>query len=139
MARCSPTSPAARPELGVVGFDVLKEHQLPVAQLVDRFGGCWMAVAVKASGYERAADLPLHCRVASKFTHCAREYFDASICGRAGASQWIGGAQPITGMSDIVDLRPPDAAKDNGLVAIDICSVHSRLRVTLSMRSTMVH
>ena len=44
-------------QLGVVGYDVLKEHQLPVAQLVDLgFGGCRMAVAVKASsGYTRAA------------------------------------------------------------------------------------
>ena len=43
-------------QLGVVGYDVLKEHQLPVAQLVDLgFGGCRMSVAVKASSpYRRA-------------------------------------------------------------------------------------
>ena len=36
-------------QLGVVGYDVLKEHQLPVAQLVDLgFGGCRMAVAGQA-------------------------------------------------------------------------------------------
>jgi len=37
-------------QLGVVGYDVLKEHQLPVAQLVDLgFGGCRMSVAVQES------------------------------------------------------------------------------------------
>ena len=57
-------------QLGVVGYDVLKEHQLPVAQLVDLgFGGCRMAVAVQeSSGYVRAADLPPHCRVATRST-----------------------------------------------------------------------
>ena len=65
-------------QLGVVGYDVLRENQMPVAQLVDLgFGGCHMAVAVKKkSGYLRAADLPPHCRVASKFTRCSKEFFD---------------------------------------------------------------
>jgi ATP phosphoribosyltransferase len=55
-------------QLGVVGYDVLREHRLPVAPLVDLgFGGCRMAVAVKqSSGYRRAADLPAHCRIACK-------------------------------------------------------------------------
>ena len=89
-------------QLGVVGYDVLKEHQLPVAQLVDLgFGGCRMAVAVQeSSGYTRAADLPAHCRVASKFTHCAREYFDALDLPvelvHLNGSVELG---PITGMS----------------------------------------
>ena len=63
-------------QLGVVGYDVLREHRLPVAQLLDLgFGGCRMAVAVQASsGYRRALDLPAHCRVASKFTRCAQDY-----------------------------------------------------------------
>ncbi len=66
-------------QFGVVGYDVLREHQMPVAHLLDLgFGSCRMAVAVKASsGYKRAAELPPHCRVASKFTRCAREFFDA--------------------------------------------------------------
>ena len=111
-------------QLGVVGHDVLKEHQLPVAQLVDLgFGGCRMAVAVKASsGYLRAADLPPHCRVASKFTHCAREYFDALDLPvelvHLNGSVELG---PITGMSEaIVDLVATGRTlKDNGLVAIE--------------------
>ena len=65
-------------QLGVVGYDVLQEQQRNVAQLLDLgFGGCRMAVAVKASSpYRRAADLPAHCRVASKFTRCASEFFE---------------------------------------------------------------
>tara|TARA_B100000029_G_scaffold306946_1_gene299762 strand:- start:1048 stop:1701 length:654 start_codon:yes stop_codon:yes gene_type:complete len=111
-------------QLGVVGFDVLREKQMPVAQLVDLgFGGCHMAVAVKEnSGYERAADLPAHCRVASKFTHCARSYFDqlelpVELVHLTGSVE-LG---PITGMTEaIVDLVATGRTlRDNGLVAIE--------------------
>ena len=111
-------------QLGVVGYDVLREHQLPVAHLVDLgFGGCRMAVAVKASsGYRRASDLPPHCRVASKFTHCARDYFDSLELPvelvHLNGSVELG---PITGMSEaIVDLVATGRTlQDNGLVAIE--------------------
>ena len=111
-------------QLGVVGYDVLREHQMPVAQLVDLgFGGCRMAVAVKASsGYQHAADLPPHCRVASKFTHCAREFFDAldlpvELVHLTGSVE-LG---PLTGIAEaIVDLVATGRTlRDNGLVAIE--------------------
>jgi ATP phosphoribosyltransferase len=111
-------------QLGVVGYDVLREHQLPVAQLVDLgFGGCRMAVAVKASsGYRRAADLPAHCRVASKFTRCAEAFFEqldlpVELIHLTGSVE-LG---PITGMSEaIVDLVATGRTlRDNGLVAIE--------------------
>ena len=111
-------------QLGVVGYDVLKEHQMPVAQLVDlNFGGCRMSVAVKeSSGYRRAADLPPHCRVASKFTRCARGYFDSlelpvELVHLTGSVE-LG---PITGIAEaIVDLVATGRTlKDNGLVAIE--------------------
>ena len=111
-------------QLGVVGYDVLKEHQIPVAQLVDlNFGGCRMSVAVKeSSGYRRAADLPPHCRVASKFTRCARDYFDSlelpvELVHLTGSVE-LG---PITGIAEaIVDLVATGRTlKDNGLVAIE--------------------
>ncbi|HJN35146.1 MAG: ATP phosphoribosyltransferase [Prochlorococcus sp.] len=120
-------------QLGVVGYDVLREHQMPVAQLVDLgFGGCRMSVAVKASsGYERAADLPAHCRVASKFTHCAREFFDAldlpvELVHLTGSVE-LG---PLTGIAEaIVDLVASGRTlRDNGLVAIeDLFSSTARL------------
>ena len=110
--------------LGVVGYDVLKEHQMPVAQLVDlNFGGCRMSVAVKeSSGYRCAADLPPHCRVASKFTRCARQYFDAlelpvELVHLTGSVE-LG---PITGIAEaIVDLVATGRTlRDNGLIAIE--------------------
>ena len=111
-------------QLGVVGHDVLREHQLPVSQLVDLgFGACRMAVAVKASsGYERALDLPAHCRVASKFTRSAEAFFEqidlpVELIHLTGSVE-LG---PLTGMSEaIVDLVASGRTlKDNGLVAIE--------------------
>jgi ATP phosphoribosyltransferase len=111
-------------QLGVVGYDVLQELQLFVAPLVDLgFGGCRMSVAVKASsGYKRAADLPAHCRVASKFTRCAEDYFrkldlPVELIHLAGSVE-LG---PITGMSEaIVDLVATGRTlQENGLVAIE--------------------
>ncbi len=111
-------------QLGVVGYDVLKEHQMPVAQLVDLgFGGCRMAVAVKDnSGYRSASDLPPHCRIASKFTNCAREFFDeldlpVELVHLTGSVE-LG---PLTGIAEaIVDLVATGRTlKENGLVAIE--------------------
>jgi ATP phosphoribosyltransferase len=111
-------------QLGVVGFDVLQEQQLPVAQLLDLgFGGCRMSVAVKAaSPYRRAADLPPHCRVASKFTRCAEAFFDSldlpvELIHLTGSVE-LG---PLTGMSEaIVDLVATGRTlQENGLVAIE--------------------
>ena len=97
---------------------------MPVANLVDLgFGGCRMAVAVKeSSGYECAAELPPHCRVASKFTNCARAFFDdldlpVELVHLTGSVE-LG---PITGMAEaIVDLVASGRTlRDNGLVAIE--------------------
>ncbi|MEB3238938.1 MAG: ATP phosphoribosyltransferase [Cyanobacteriota bacterium] len=111
-------------QLGVVGYDVLREQQRPVAQLLDLgFGGCRMAVAVKESSpYRCAADLPPHCRVASKFTRCAADYFDAldlpvDLIHLTGSVE-LG---PLTGVSEaIVDLVATGRTlRDNGLIAIE--------------------
>lgn len=111
-------------QLGVVGYDVLQEQQRNVAQLLDLgFGGCRMAVAVKASSpYRRAADLPAHCRVASKFTRCASEFFEKldlpiDLIHLTGSVE-LG---PLTGISEaIVDLVATGRTlKDNGLIAIE--------------------
>ncbi len=112
-------------QLGIVGYDVLKEKQPKVAHLADLgFGGCHLSVAVAAnSGYQSAVDLPPHCRVASKFVGSAREYFQSldlpvEIVPLSGSVE-LG---PITGMSEaIVDLVSTGRTlKENNLVELEV-------------------
>lgn len=110
-------------QLGVVGYDILREKQSQVAHLVDLgYGHCRMSVAVKQASYRSAIELPPHCRVASKFVNCAREYFEqldipVEIIPLYGSVE-LG---PITGMSEaIVDLVASGRTlKENNLVEID--------------------
>ncbi|MBW4524577.1 MAG: ATP phosphoribosyltransferase [Phormidium tanganyikae FI6-MK23] len=120
-------------QLGVVGYDVLKEKAPNVAHLLDLgFGQCRMSVAVKASSsYRSSLELPLHGRVASKFVHCAREYFEnldlpVEIVPLYGSVE-LG---PITGMSEaIVDLvATGNTLRENGLIEIDVL-FHSTARL----------
>ena len=112
-------------QLGIVGYDVLREKQPEVANLVDlQFGYCRLSVAVpKSSPYRRSVELPPHGRVASKFVNCAKEYFDSidlpiEIVPLSGSVE-LG---PITGMSEaIVDLvSTGKTLKENGLIEIDV-------------------
>ena len=111
-------------DLGIVGYDVLKESELKVAKLLDLgFGGCHMSLAVKnTSNYSKPTDLPANCKVASKFTKTARAYFDelnipVEIVHLTGSVE-LG---PITGMAEaIVDLvATGKTLKENGLSKID--------------------
>ena len=111
-------------QLGIVGFDVLKEQKLEVSNLVDLgFGECRMSVAVKSSsGYLSASDLPPNCRVASYFTNCAKLFFDqidlpVQLVHLSGSVE-LG---PITGMAEaIVDLVATGRTlRDNGLIEIE--------------------
>ncbi|KRH97981.1 ATP phosphoribosyltransferase [Cylindrospermopsis raciborskii S07] len=110
-------------QLGIVGYDVLKEKKPQVGQLVDlKFGYCRMSVAVKStSSYKSPLDLPAHGRVASKYVNCAREYFESldlpvEIVPLYGSVE-LG---PITGMSEaIVDIvSTGKTLRENGLVEI---------------------
>jgi ATP phosphoribosyltransferase len=110
-------------QLGIVGYDVLREKKPQVAHLVDlHFGDCRMSVAVKASSpYQLPIDLPAHGRVASKYVNCAREYFQSldlpvEIVPLYGSVE-LG---PITGMSEaIVDLVSTGRTlRENGLTEI---------------------
>ncbi|MEM6610753.1 MAG: ATP phosphoribosyltransferase [Cyanobacteria bacterium P01_C01_bin.72] len=112
-------------QLGIVGYDVLREKQPEVANLVDlEFGYCRLSVAVPAnSSYRRSVELPPHGRVASKFVNCAKEHFDeidlpVEIVPLSGSVE-LG---PITGMSEaIVDLvSTGKTLKENGLIEIDV-------------------
>ncbi len=112
-------------DLGIVGYDVLREKTPRVAHLIDLgFGKCRLSVAVKeTSPYRRAIELPAHGRVASKFVHCAREFFHnldlpVEIVTLYGSVE-LG---PITGMSEaIVDLVSTGRTlKENGLIEIEV-------------------
>ncbi|WP_026733764.1 ATP phosphoribosyltransferase [Fischerella sp. PCC 9605] len=112
-------------QLGIVGYDVLREKKPQVAHLVDlRFGYCRMSVAVKqSSSYRSPLDLPAHGRVASKYVNCAREYFHSldlpvEIVPLYGSVE-LG---PITGMSEaIVDLVSTGRTlRENGLMEIAV-------------------
>lgn len=112
-------------QLGIVGYDVLREKSPNVAHLADlKFGGCRLSVAVsQTSLYQKPQHLPPHGRVASKFVNCAREYFRAldlpvEIVPLSGSVE-LG---PITGMSEaIVDLVSTGRTlKENGLIEIDV-------------------
>lgn len=112
-------------QLGIVGYDVLREKQPQVAHLIDlQFGRCRMSVAVKESSpYRSAIELPLYGRVASKFVHCAHEYFQTldlavEIVPLYGSVE-LG---PITGMSEaIVDLVATGRTlQENGLIEIEV-------------------
>lgn len=112
-------------QLGIVGYDVLREKKPKVANLIDlQFGHCRLSVAVPASSpYRRSVELPPHGRVASKFVHCAKEHFDSidlpiEIVPLSGSVE-LG---PITGMSEaIVDLVSTGTTlKENGLIETDV-------------------
>ncbi len=112
-------------QLGIVGYDVLREKHSQVAQLADlQFGPCRLSVAVKqTSPYRSALELPPHCRIASKFVHCAKAYFNqlnlpVEIVPLSGSVE-LG---PLTGMSEaIVDLVSTGRTlKENGLVELEV-------------------
>lgn len=120
-------------QLGVVGFDVLKEKQPKIAHVCDLgFGGCRLSVAVaNKSGYRSAVDLPPHCRVASTFVNSAREYFQSidlavEIVPLSGSVE-LG---PITGMSEaIVDLVSTGTTlRENDLLELEVL-YHSTARL----------
>jgi ATP phosphoribosyltransferase len=112
-------------QLGLVGYDVLREKKPAVAHLADLgFGGCRLSVAVKTtSPYRSALDLPAHSRVASKYVNCARDYFQSldlpvEIVPLYGSVE-LG---PITGMSEaIVDLvSTGKTLKENNLMELEV-------------------
>ena len=112
-------------QMGIVGYDVLREKTPKIADLADlQFGYCRLSVAVKSdSHYARSLDLPAHARVATKFVQCAREYFHeldlpVELIPLYGSVELA----PITGMSEaIVDLVSTGRTlRENGLVEIEL-------------------
>ena len=113
-------------QLGIVGYDVLREKKPNVAQLIDlEFGYCRMSVAVpKDSPYKSSIQIPPHIRVASKFVHCAHDYFYGQLDLPVDIITLYGSVElgPITGMSEaIVDLvSTGKTLRENGLVELEV-------------------
>jgi ATP phosphoribosyltransferase len=112
-------------QLGIVGYDVLREKKPNVAHLIDlKFGYCRLSVAVKeSSSYRSSLDLPAQVRIASKYVNCARDYFQnvdlpVEIIPLSGSVE-LG---PITGISEaIVDIVSTGRTlKENGLIEIEM-------------------
>ena len=88
-------------DIGVVGKDVLLETQPDVYELLDLdLGKCRLAVAAK-NGWQENLSLPL--RVATKYPHVAKEYYEAQ--GRQIEIIKLNGSielAPLLGLSDVI-------------------------------------
>jgi ATP phosphoribosyltransferase regulatory subunit len=116
-------------DIGVVGKDILLEHQLDVYELLDlKVGRCRMAVAAP-KGFQDDHSGTL--RVATKFSGIARRHYQAQ--GRDIDIVHLNGSieiAPILGLTDvIVDIvETGTTLKENDLEVIeDIVSISARL------------
>ena len=116
-------------DIGVVGKDVLLETQPDVYELLDLgLGKCHLAVAAK-NGWQENLSLPL--RVATKYPHVAKEYYEAQ--GRQIKIIKLNGSielAPLLGLSDvIVDIvETGTTLKENDLsVYATVASSSARL------------
>ena len=118
-------------DIGVVGRDILLEHNPDVYELLDLgFGKCRMCVAGMA-GYEANPNRTL--RVATKFPNIARSYYAAKsreieIIKLSGSIELA----PLLGLSDvIVDIvETGSTLKENNLeVKETVCDISARLIV----------
>jgi ATP phosphoribosyltransferase len=116
-------------DIGVVGKDILLENSPEIYELLDLgFGKCRMAVAAM-NGFREDTTRPL--RVATKFPHIAKTYYD-SLNREIEIIKLYGSIElaPILGMADvIVDIvETGTTLRENGLsVFADIVPVSARL------------
>lgn len=119
-------------DIGVVGKDTLLEEGKDIYELLDlKFGACKMCVAGFAQRPESITHSTL--RVASKYTHIAKDYYaakgvDVDIIKLTGSVE-LG---PIIGLTDvIVDIvESGKTLEANGLVVLEeICKLSARLVV----------
>lgn len=88
-------------DLGVAGKDILLEHRPDVYELLDlKIGKCRMAVAAKRTFRD---DREKTLRVATKFSHVAKQYYSAR-CRDIDIIQLNGSIElaPILGLSDVI-------------------------------------
>ncbi len=122
-------------DLGVAGLDVLLEHGGGLYRPLDlRIARCRMSVAARADfDYAAAVKQGSRIRVATKYTHAAREFF-ATKGVHVDLIKLYGSMElaPLTGLADaIVDLVSTGSTlKANQLVEVEkIMDISSRLVV----------
>jgi ATP phosphoribosyltransferase len=110
-------------DIGIIGEDVLLEEHKDVYELLDLgFGRCRLMLAVPESARRPQLSDYAHLRVATKYPHCAKAYFDklgiqTEIIKLNGSIE-LG---PLIGLSElIVDIvETGTTLKANKLVEVD--------------------
>ncbi len=110
-------------DVGIIGKDVLLEERKDVYELLDLgFGKCHLMLAVPEAGKQPEISDYAHLRVATKYPHCAREYFDGKGIQteiiKLNGSIELG---PLIGLSElIVDIvETGTTLRENKLVEVD--------------------
>lgn len=104
-------------DIGITGYDVVKESQLPVEKIFDlEFGYCKMIVATKDEApYNCVEEIPDCAKVATSFPNIAKEFFDKH--GKNVHVTEVSGATEVTPQLGLAD------------VIVDITSSGSTLRM----------
>jgi ATP phosphoribosyltransferase len=134
-------------DIGIIGEDVLLEEHKDVYELLDLgFGRCRLMLAVPESARRPQLSDYAHLRVATKYPHCAKAYFDklgiqTEIIKLNGSIE-LG---PLIGLSElIVDIvETGTTLKANKLVEVDsIYTATARLianRVSFKLKFDRLH
>lgn len=134
-------------DIGIIGEDVLLEEHKDVYELLDLgFGRCRLMLAVPESARRPQLSDYAHLRVATKYPHCAKAYFDklgiqTEIIKLNGSIE-LG---PLIGLSElIVDIvETGTTLKANKLVEVDsIYTATARLianRVSFKLKFDRMH
>ena len=127
-------------DIGVVGKDTILEEGRNLYEVLDlKFGACKMCVCgpKEAKKYLNSNEI---IRVASKYPHIAKEYFNNQKLQTVEIVKLNGSVElaPIVGLSEvIVDIvETGSTLKENGLVVLDeVCPLSARMIVNpVSMR-----
>lgn len=134
-------------DIGIIGKDVLLEERKDVYELLDLgFGRCRLMLAVPESARRPQLADYAHLRVATKYPHCAKAYFDTlgiqTEIIKLNGSIELG---PLIGLSElIVDIvETGSTLKANKLVEVDsIYTATARLianRVSFKLKFDRLH
>jgi len=134
-------------DIGIIGKDVLLEGGKDVYELLDLgFGRCRLMLAVPEASCRPQLTDYAHLRVATKYPHCAKRYFDSlgiqTELIKLNGSIELG---PLIGLSElIVDIvETGRTLKENKLVEVDsIFTATARLianRASFKLKFARIH